>query len=214
MPIDIGDSAGSPDAADWLRSEPVQQLMAGHVDRVQLVRVKSYHGKAFVHRRHPRRTIRLNVAADPNRADLTLVLCHELAHHVVGVRHHHAARWREAYAALVRRAGDLGLLSEERVHDGVDAALHGPASAGANWRDRRADRTRDRRDAAQRSRHELEAAGVGVGAQVSFEYRGRRWLGEVTRMNRLTASVDAASKTYTHFRVPYQRLCPETDLQT
>lgn len=203
MPVPIVDDAGCPDLMQWLRSDPLQQLMTDLIDELRLVRVSSYSARAF-HRpdAHPRRSIRLNAADDPDRPELVLLLCHELGHHVAGLRAGHSAGWRVAYAELVKKAGGLGLLTEEQVSMGMDAALWGPATAGFDWREHR----RHRRDLRhQHDRPHLQRLledGVRVGSRIGFRFRGRQVRATVTRINRRTVTANAEGERLI-YRIPF-----------
>lgn len=171
----------------WLNSGAVQRLLAGRVDHVVLVCGRRYDGKA-VRRRGGERLVRLNWSGHRSLAELTLTLCHELAHFLARRISYHDGEWRQAFADLVSEAGQLGLLTAQEVQQGRDAALHGPTGAGLDWRTRVARRNRRNyardRDALQR----LLQAGLQIGAYVRFHYKGRRERARVTRINRRTVT--------------------------
>lgn len=206
--VPVIDRARRPDLAEFLKTAPVQRLVAGHVDGLVLVRVKSYRGRA---RLRPdatvEREVRLNAGCDPSRGELVVVLCHELAHHRAGMGLHHAPKWRRAYAELVREAQELGLLTREEAEGATDAALHGPSSAGLDWREKRSAREQSKRDSDADALAPLLAAGMRVGSQVAFIHRGKRVVAEVTRINRRTVSAVSRNR-----RIRYRFSFPLVEL--
>lgn len=189
---------------DLVSSEPVQKLLAGRVDAVQITWAKTYVGRAC--RRNGLCLIRLSELHDLKDDEMTFIICHELAHHAVGVEQHHSDEWREACAALAREAGELGLLSKRRVKQAVTLALHHPATRFRGW-PKQARRFEQERDAArERMREELIETGLRVGGMVGFDYRGSPWHGEVIRINKATVSVGEPGGERTLLRVPFGRI--------
>lgn len=189
---------------DLVLSEPMQNLLAGRVDAVQITWAKTYAGRACS--RDGLRLIRLSELHEFEDDELTFIICHELAHHAVGVEQHHSDEWREACAALAREAGELGLLSKRRVKQAVTLALHHPATRFRGW-PKQARRFEQERDAARENvREQLIESGVRVGGQVGFDYRGRPLRGEVIRINRATVSVGEPGGERTLLRVPFARI--------
>jgi hypothetical protein len=189
---------------DLVCSEPMQKLLAGRVDAVQITWAKTYAGRAC--RRNGLRLIRLSELHDLKEDELTFIICHELAHHEVGVEQQHSAEWREACAELAREAGKLGLLSKRRVKQAVTLALHHAATSFRGW-PKQAQRFEEQRDATRENmREKLIEAGLRVGGMVGFEYRGRPWRGEVLRINKATVSVGAPGDDRTLLRVPFGRI--------
>jgi len=181
--------------------------MAGVVDVVYLVRVKSYGGQAFrkAGLLGPR-CIRLNANCDFDRSEMVLILCHELAHQLAGVQESHSDDWRIAYASFVRQAGRLGLLTPEETDQGVKMALHGAATSFLGWPERAEKLRQARRRQAARFRAVLMQSGVKAGSLIVFRYKRRQWRGGVIRLNRYTVSVGEPTGTETLVRVPFQRV--------
>lgn len=205
--VEILDRAERPDLVALLSSQPAQVLMSGKVDLVQLVRVKSYWGKARLrHGSTHKRSIRLNVRPNPSRAELILLLCHEVAHHGADLIEHHSQKWRKGYARLVEQAGQLGLLSEEQVREGLDVALNGHVNAAFGWREQQRERVKLREGRAARAKATMLKRGVQVGSIIAFRYKGDNYLGEVVRINRKTISVDTLGNTNHLFRLPFPRV--------
>lgn len=189
---------------DLVSSEPMQKLLVGRVDAVQITSAKTYVGRAS--RRNGVRLIRLSELHRLKDDEMTFIICHELAHHEVGVEEQHSDGWRETCAALAREAGELGLLSKRRVKQAVTLALHHPATSFRGW-PKQAQRFEEKRDAAREEiRERLVEAGLRVGGLVGFEYRGRPWRGEVLRVNKATVSVGAPGDDSTLLRVPFGRI--------
>jgi len=175
------------EALAWLRSEPVQKLTRGRAHRVTLVGERWYQGKAM-ERDDGYRRVWLKVAGEPSFAELTVTLCHELAHFQAEEVRLHDDSWRMAFAQLISEAGRLGLLTEDEVEAGLDAALNGPRGAGLDWRERLAERERNKARRDQSTLQPLLDAGLKVGSQVRFTFRGEPVVAEVTRINRRTIS--------------------------
>jgi len=203
--VPVVELVGGETLAALMRSAPVQELIAGHADVIELVAVKSYGGSAFV-RRDGTRVVRLNVALNASASEFVLVLCHELAHHIAGVLRRHDPSWREACADLLRRAGSLGLLSDEEVEQGVDTALHGPASIFRGWDGRPGRREWLRKGVLNRDRDALRERGIEPGSLVTFRYRNQWWRGEVVKVNRKTVSVGQPGTGVALLRVPFGRI--------
>ena len=172
----------------WLRSGAVEQLAGGRANHIMLVGKRRYQGMASMRGRDGYRRIRLNVAKCPSVAELALTLCHELAHYAGEAMSGHTPQWREAFAEIVREAGRLGIITDEEVTAGLDAALHGPSSAGLYWREKRAELEQVKRDNDSAALAPLLAAGMQVGSSVAFTHGGKRVVAEVTRINRRTIS--------------------------
>lgn len=171
------------EALAWLRSEPVQELAGGRAHHITLVCDRSYEGKASVNE-YGYRHIWLNVDGEPSFADLTLTLCHELAHYESDRMSHHDDQWRLAFAELVQEAGELGLFTEEQVEAGIEVALYGPRGAGFGWRERLAERESRKSKRDQTLLRPLLDAGLQVGSRVRVNFRGTRIVLEVERINR------------------------------
>lgn len=188
----------------FLRSDPVQQLMAGRVDLVEIKRVKSYVGQASI--RGGVRRIQMSMLPDLDESELAFILCHELAHHVAGVTERHSERWRRECVTLVAEAGELGLLSDARVEQATQMVLHGAASKFRGWPEEARKRRQEREDRREAEREAAVAKGVEPGALVFFRYRGSLWRGEVIRVNQTTVSVGEIGGDRTVLRVPFARL--------
>lgn len=186
----------------WLRSAAVEQLAGGRVHHITLVGERRYIGKASRGQDGYRR-IRLNVAERPSVAELALTLCHELAHYVGETMSGHTPQWREAFAEIVREAGRLGIFTDEEVTAGLDAALHGPASAGLHWREDRAKLEQAKRDNDSAALAPLLAAGLQVGSRVAFTRHGKRFVVKVTRINRRSIRADDLDGKRWH-RLPFR----------
>lgn len=122
------------DLVPFLRSQPMQELMGGRTDFAQATRAKSYLAQACFWR--GRRLIRVSANPELSTSELTFVLCHELAHHMVGLTEKHSDEWRRECMQLVREAGELGLLSGRRVAQAVDMLRYGPVSKFRGWPER------------------------------------------------------------------------------
>jgi hypothetical protein len=189
---------------DFLHSPPVQALMADRVDLVQITAAKSYAGQASI--RDGLSLIRLSVRHGLADDEMAFILCHELAHHEVGVTQRHSNAWRLACAELVREAGKLGLLPKKRVKQGIRMAEDGTATKFRGWPEQARKFVEKRDEALAQARETLIKAGVRVGGQIGFEYRGRAMRGEVIRINRTTISVGEAGGERTLMRVPFHRV--------
>jgi len=189
---------------EFLRSEPVQTLMDGRVDIVQITAAKTYAGQASM--RSGLRLIRFSMRHDLPDDAAAFILCHELAHHEVGLREQHSDAWREKCAELAREAGGLGLLSKKRVKEAVQLALDGAATKFRGWPAQAAKFEEQREAAREKMRRQLIQAGVRVGGQIGFEYRGKPVRGEVIRINETTISVGAKGGERTLMRVPFSRV--------
>ncbi|MCD6359392.1 MAG: hypothetical protein J7M38_00925 [Armatimonadetes bacterium] len=189
---------------EWLGSPPVQRLLQGRVDEMVLVGERCYAGKAIRYR-SGRCCILLSVAHGQDLSELTLTLCHELAHCQVKRIRYHDADWRAAFAELVREAGELGLLNEAEVAAGVDAALHGPTSAGLRWREQHAAREREKKRHDRTQLQKLLDAGLRVGGVIAFVHRGGLVRGKVVRINRRTVSAVRRGGRM-RYRVPFRRV--------
>lgn len=187
-----------------LLSEPMQQLMDGRVDYVEVKCVKSYIGQASMN--GPLRRIRMSIRPPLGDDALAFIICHELAHHEVGVRRKHCDEWREACARLVREAGDLGLMSEKRVEQAVAMVLDGTATVFRGWPEE-AQKFEERRDEHREDMLEvLQERGLRVGGQVVFRYRGKLLRAEIMRINKATVSVGEIGSGVTSLRVPFSRV--------
>jgi len=190
--------------AKHLRSEAVQGLMSGRVDFVEIKCVKSYIGQASL--QDGLRRIRFSVHPPVDEETLSFIICHELAHHVVGPREKHSDAWREACAELVREAGERGLLSAERVEQALAMTLNGSATKFQGWPDQ-AQEQRAVRERHRESRlDQLREAGLCCGGQVYFRYRGTLYHAEVMRVNQTTVSVGAPGSGQISLRVPFGRV--------
>ncbi|NLO07754.1 MAG: SprT family zinc-dependent metalloprotease [candidate division WS1 bacterium] len=192
------------DLFEYLESAPMQKLMAGRVDEVEITEARGYAGRATV--RNGRRLIRLSVYHDLSDDEMTFIICHELAHHEAGVKNQHSQTWREACARLAEEAGKLGLLPRKRVKQAVQIALDGTATIFRGWPEQVEQFHRSRDAALQRLRAKLVEAGLREGGQVGFDYRGRRTRGEVIRINKSTVSVGEPGGARTLLRVPFTRI--------
>ncbi len=202
--LDVLNNCFSDELHDFVCSEPMQELLADRVNRVHLTTAKTYAGRAVCS--NGERQIRLSKRHGLELDEMTFIICHELAHHEVGLEQQHSDEWREACAELVREAGRLGLLSKRRVKQAVKLALHHPATSFRGW-PKQARRFEEERDAArERIREELIEAGLQVGGMVGFDYRGSPWHGEVIRINRATVSVGEPGGERTLLRVPFARI--------
>ncbi|MFW5868972.1 MAG: hypothetical protein ACOCX2_14200 [Armatimonadota bacterium] len=189
---------------EFLRSDRVQRLMADRVDVVQITAAKTYAGQASMH--HGQRLIRISMRHDLEDDAMAFVICHELAHHEVGLREQHSDAWRVRCAELAREAGKLGLLSEKRVKEAMRLALDGSATKFRGW-PAQAAKFEEQREAAQaKMKQQLVEAGVRVGGQIGFEYRGKPVRGEVIRINSTTISVGEPGGDRTLMRVPFARV--------
>lgn len=221
----IIDQVGAPELQDFLESPPVQRLIGNRVHLIYLVDVRSYAGKAFMeygipgltpHRAHPRRGpswrgiglrgVRLRAHGWAEASECVFVLCHELAHHVAGLEEHHGPAWREACVELVREAGELGLLTPERVEQAEAMVLEGAASRFRGWPEYAAAKEREHAHARRAAVAQMCAAGLETGAQVRFRYRGKLYHGEVVRINPKTVTVGEPGKGRGLLRVPYERI--------
>jgi len=203
--VPVVELARDEELAALMRSEPLQELIAEHADVIELVAVKSYVGNA-IRRRDGTRVVRMNVALDAGDSEFVLVLCHEVAHHIAGVRRRHDETWRRACAELLRRAGGLGLLSDEEVAQGVDTVLHGAASIFRGWDGPGTGREWLSSEVLDRDRERLREQGIELGSLVTFRYRNRWWQGEVVQVNRKTVSVGEPGKGVALLRVPFGRI--------
>ena len=187
-----------------LRSEAVQELMSGRVDVVEVKCVAGYIGQASTRGRL--RLIRFSTHPPLAQDALTFIICHELAHQVVGPREKHSDAWREACAALVREAGERGLLSKQRVAQGVAMVLDGTATKFRGWPEE-ADEELARRDEHRATRlDQLREQGLRRGGQVVFRYQGELFHAEVMRINQATVSVGPPGSGQTTLRVPFDRV--------
>lgn len=218
------DQAGAPELQAFLESPLVRRLTQGRISLIYLVDVRSYAGQAFMeyglpgltpHRARPLnrrrknwglRGVRLRAFDWAEESECVFVLCHELAHHEAGLEEQHSARWREACVALVREAGELGLLPPERAEQAVAMVLGGAASRFRGWPEHAARQERERNDARREAVSQMRAAGLEVGAQVRFRYRGTIYRGEVVRLNPKTVTVGEPGKGEGLLRVPYERI--------
>ena len=197
--------AGLPDVDEllaWLNSDPVRELAIGRAHHITLVGERRYQGMAAMRGRDGYRRIRLNVAKRPSVAELALTLCHELAHYAGKAMSGHTPQWREAFAEIVREAGRLGIFTDEEVTAGLDAALHGPSSAGLHWREKRAEFEQVKRDNDNAALAPLLAAGLQVGSRIRFSVRGENLIAEVTRINRRSIRADSLDGKRWH-RMPF-----------
>ncbi|MFW6438014.1 MAG: hypothetical protein ACOCZ7_03275 [Armatimonadota bacterium] len=202
--IPIIESYSSDGLYEFLRSDRVQMLMADRVDLVQITAAKTYAGQASMH--HGLRLIRISMRHDLPDDAMAFIICHELAHHEVGLREQHSDAWRVRCAELAREAGKLGLLSKKRVKEAVRLALDGAATKFRGW-PAQAAKFEEQREAAQaKMKRQLIEAGVSVGGQIGFEYRGKRVRGEVIRINDTTISVGEPGGEQTLVRVPFTRV--------
>jgi hypothetical protein len=187
-----------------LRSDAMQQLMAGRVDYIEVKCVKSYIGQASMD--GPFRRIRMSIRPELEDDELAFILCHELAHHEVGVERKHCDAWRETCAALVREAGELGLMSAERVQQAAEMALDGTASIFRGWPEE-ARKLKQKRDEHREELLEIwRERGLQVGGQIVFRYRGKLLRAEVMRINTATVSVGEIGSRRTALRVPLSRI--------
>jgi len=208
-PVPVIDRVGAPELRALLESPPVQQLIAGRIHAVHLVDVRSYAGKAFMGHRGfgaTLRGVRLRAHGWTEQSECVFVLCHELAHHMAGLQEQHSRRWREVCAELVREAGELGLLTSERVAQAVAMVMEGAASRFRGWPERAAEEERAGTDARREAVSQMCAAGLEPGAQVQFRYRGKLYRGEVVRINPKTVTVGEPGKGRGLLRVPYERI--------
>jgi len=190
--------------AKHLRSEAVQELMSGRVDAIEVKCVRGYIGQASMYA--GLRLVRMSVHPPLEEEALTFIICHELAHHVVGPRQRHSGAWREACAELVREAGERGLLSEQRVAQGVAMVLDGTATKFRGWPEE-AEEQLSRRDEHRATRLEqLREQGLRRGGQVVFRYQGELFHAEVMRVNQATVSVGPPGSGQTTLRVPFDRV--------
>ncbi len=203
----------APDeVGEFLTRPTVQKLYEGRLERIELTRVRSYVGKALVRKgRPPQRVVRLARNHGLTETELIFVLCHEVAHHVAGVVERHSDLWREACAELVREAGELGLLPEYRVQQGVEMVLNGSASKFRGWPERAEKAEQQRKERRAEILERLQARGLQPGARVRFIYRRRVHIGEVVRVNRVTVSVGEVGGGRTILRVPFGRIIGVTD---
>lgn len=205
--VEIADRCGAEALACWLRSQPVQQLMTGKVDVVDLKRVKSYLGRAALSGpSRDRRAIRLNADPELEDAERVVLLCHELAHHVAGLRAHHGPRWREEWMALAERAFALGLIAADQMDWVRCLTRWGPATR-FRGHPRRAERLKAQREhQGLLGRMRLEEMRVRPGVQVISHYRRQTWRGEVIRINRYTVSIGQPGKRHVIARVPHHKV--------
>ncbi|MGI5819207.1 MAG: SprT-like domain-containing protein [Armatimonadota bacterium] len=189
---------------ELMRSEPMQRLLADRVDVVEITAAKTYAGRASM--RRGRRLIRLSMRHRLQNDEMAFIICHELAHHEVGLGQQHSDEWREACAELAREAGELGLLSRRRVKEAVRLALDGTATMFRGWPAQAQKFEEDREAAQAKLRAQLIEAGVRVGGMIGFEYRGRPVRGEVIRINTTTISVGEKGGDRTLMRVPFSRV--------
>lgn len=218
------DEAGAPELQAFLESPLVRRFTHDRISLIYLVDVRSYAGQAFMeyglpgftpHRARPLhrrrkdwglRGVRLRAYDWAEESEVIFVLCHEMAHHEAGLEEQHSARWRAACVKLVREAGELGLLPPERVEQAV-AIVHGnAASRFRGWPERAAARERAQAHARREAVAQMCAAGLEVGAQVRFRYRGTVYRGEVVRINPKTVTVGEPGKGEGLLRVPYERI--------
>ena len=189
---------------DLLHTTRMQLLMADRVDLIEINAVKSYAGQASMYR--GLRLIRLSVLHELSDDEMAFVICHELAHHEAGLKEQHSDAWREVCARLAREAGKLGLLPRYRVKEAVELALNGAATKFRGWPEDARKLQKERDEARARAREQLIDAGVRVGGQIGFEYRGRKVRGEVIRINPTTISVGEPGGDRTLMRVPFGRV--------
>lgn len=202
--IPIIERVYSGDLYEFVDSKPVQKLMAGRVDLIQITAAKTYAGQASMYR--GLRLVRLSIYHELDDDEMAFIICHELAHHEAGLEQNHSDGWRQICAELAAEAGQLGLLSSKRVKQAVRMALDGTATKFRGWPER-AQRQREERDAAlARLREQLIEAGVRPGGQIAFEYRGQLVRGEVIRINKTTISVGEPGGDRTLRRVPFTRV--------
>jgi Fe2+ transport system protein FeoA len=190
--------------ADFLRSEPVQRLMAGRTDFAEVTRAKSYIGQACLWR--DRRLVRLSGLLPLEESEFTFVLCHELAHHVAGLLDKHSDQWRRECLALVREAGDLRLLPGRRVAQAVDMLRYGPVGMFRGWPERVRQIKRAKKARRIAVRAELVDMGVEPGAMVRYRLRDTVYRAQVIRVNRCTVSVGKQESDEVLRRVPFERV--------
>ncbi len=202
--IPVIERVAGGDLTRLLRSESVQRLMHDRVDLVEVKCVKSYIGKAAM--RSGVRVIRMSVQPALEDDARTFVLCHELAHHVVGIEQQHCDLWREECAKLVREAGTLNLLSAERVAEGVEMVINGTATRFRGWPEEAREHLKRREERREAQLEELRQDGLAVGSHVVFRYHGKFVEAEVMRVNRVTVSVGPPGSAQTTLRVPLSRV--------
>lgn len=183
--VEIADWCGAEALACWLRSQPVQELMPGKVDVVELKREKSYLGRgALSGPWRDRRAIRLNADHDLEDAERVVLLCHEFAHHVAGLGAQHGTRWRHEWMALSERTFALGLIDADQM-DWVRALTKWGPATRFRGHPRRAERLKSEPETrAIVARQRLEQMGVPPGVQIVLRYRRQTWRAEVIRVDR------------------------------
>lgn len=110
-----------------LRGEQVQTLIGDLADDVTLIHARAYRGLCGVD--NGKKWIRLSLLR-VSKAELITTLCHELAHHKVGLSVHHGFEWRREFERQVRKAGDLGLLQGEDLKQALRLARDGVLREG------------------------------------------------------------------------------------
>ncbi|MFO7947715.1 MAG: hypothetical protein R6V19_12975 [Armatimonadota bacterium] len=202
--VPIFERVHSGDFYDFMDSEPVQELMAGRADIVEITAAKSYAGQASMLR--GLRLVRLSIYHELDHDEMAFIICHELAHHETGLKEQHSDEWRESCADLAREAGELKLLPPKRVKQAVGLALDGTATKFWGWPERAQKRKKEREAALAKLRAKLIEDGVRPGGQIAFKYRGDLVRGEVIRINKTTISVGERGGERTLVRVPFTRV--------
>lgn len=167
--VPLIETAEAMSIADFLRSEPAQELMSGRTDFAEVTRAKSYIGQACLWR--DRRLVRLSGLLPLDESEFTFVLCHELAHHVAGLLDKHSDQWRRECLALIREAGDLGLLPGRRVAQAVDMLRYGPVAKFLGWPERARPIKRAKKARRIAGRAGLVDMGVEPGAIIRYRVR-------------------------------------------
>ncbi len=197
------------DLVPFLRSNPVQELMSGRTDFAQATRAKSYVGQACQWR--DRRLVRLSGRLPLGESEFTFVLCHELAHHVVGLSDKHNGDRRQECMGLVREAGDRSLLCQRRVGQALDMLRYGAVTTFRGWPERAREIERAKKARRIAARAELVDMGVEPGAMVRYRLRDTIYRAQVIRVNRCTVGVGKPGSEKVLRRVPFARVVGVSD---
>jgi len=205
--VSVLEDAESEQLVRLARSDRMQQLMAGRADWVRVVRVKSYAAKAFAPEgRLGRRWMHLNAACELEDTEWIVIVCHELAHLTVGLRHHHNDHFRVTWQELVSEATELGLLTEEREAQATHMILVGAASVFRGWPENARKREIERQQRLGAVRDKLIEAGLAPGVEIVYLYGRSARRAFVIHVNERSVSVGQPGSRKVLRRVRLERV--------
>ena len=188
--VPVQERAESDQLSALLRSGGVQELMAGRIDAVRIVRVRSYKAKCFA----PWGKLgfcwaHFNAASQFEDAEWVVTVCHELGHLVAGLQHRHGSHFRGAWSVMVSEAGELGLLTKDQVMQATRAVLFGPATIFRGWPENAARRIAELDELLDAAADKLGQMRVVPGAEIAYRHGHGFLRGQVQRVNRRTITV-------------------------